>query len=638
MILLIPLGGIGSRFAENGYKKPKALIHVMGKPILFWLLDNLDIPPSTTVYIPYNKMYSEYRFESLLRKEYPTINFLFFCLKENTRGAAETVYLSLCELDNSYKDQPILCLDSDNFYYKCDLIKQWAGLNSVVTFEDTQLSPVYSYVDVEKNIIHDIVEKEKISNIACCGAYGFDSWRHLQGKCKFVLDNNIQSKGEFYISTVIREMLKDNIVFHNKMVPIEKYVCLGTPIQIRLFCHNYPRLHSQNNECLIRPKRYCFDLDNTLVTFPKTPNDYSTVEPITKNIDFVRYLKRFGHTIILYTARRMKTHSGNVGKVLADIGRITFDTLAKFDIPYDEIYFGKPEANVYIDDLALNCFDDLERELGYYETMITPRDFNSIKLDTTQICTKESDDLEGEIYYYNNIPKTVKDMFPILFNHDPTTFKYYSVEKINGITASSLYLSCLMSKEELKHIMNSIYRLQNVPYTDYKNPDMNILSNYIPKMTDRYNYYDYSPFSNHLETFTSIKADLQSYRGKKCVIHGDAVFSNIIINQYGKIKFIDMRGKVADKLSICGDFLYDWAKIYQSLIGYDEIHLDKRINLKYKHEMISFFCDYLQELYGNDFDFHSLKTITKCLIFSLIPLHNNEKCMDYYSLISSSYL
>ena len=32
-----------------------------------------------------------------------------------------------------------------------------------------------------------------------------------------------------------------------------------------------------------------------------------------------------------------------------------------------------------------------------------------------------------------------------------------------------------------------------------------------------------------------------------------------------------MRGKVGDKLTICGDWLYDWAKIYQSIIGYDEI-------------------------------------------------------------------
>ena len=31
MIILIPIGGIGSRFKKNKYNKPKALIKVFGK-------------------------------------------------------------------------------------------------------------------------------------------------------------------------------------------------------------------------------------------------------------------------------------------------------------------------------------------------------------------------------------------------------------------------------------------------------------------------------------------------------------------------------------------------------------------------------------------------------------------------------
>ena len=42
-------------------------------------------------------------------------------------------------------------------------------------------------------------------------------------------------------------------------------------------------------------QRICFDLDNTLVTFPKVDGDYSTVEPIQNNIDAVRYLYDMGH-------------------------------------------------------------------------------------------------------------------------------------------------------------------------------------------------------------------------------------------------------------------------------------------------------------------------------------------------------
>ena len=43
MIVLIPLGGLGTRFSNSGYNLPKPLINVMGKQIIFWLLDNLNL-------------------------------------------------------------------------------------------------------------------------------------------------------------------------------------------------------------------------------------------------------------------------------------------------------------------------------------------------------------------------------------------------------------------------------------------------------------------------------------------------------------------------------------------------------------------------------------------------------------------
>ena len=42
MIIIIPLGGIGERFKNNGYKMPKAMIKVFGKPILYYLLENIN--------------------------------------------------------------------------------------------------------------------------------------------------------------------------------------------------------------------------------------------------------------------------------------------------------------------------------------------------------------------------------------------------------------------------------------------------------------------------------------------------------------------------------------------------------------------------------------------------------------------
>ena len=69
MIIIIPLGGRGERFKKLGYKQPKALIHVFGKPILFWLLDSIkDSIEDTHIIIPYNQEYVNYRLEGLLKK------------------------------------------------------------------------------------------------------------------------------------------------------------------------------------------------------------------------------------------------------------------------------------------------------------------------------------------------------------------------------------------------------------------------------------------------------------------------------------------------------------------------------------------------------------------------------------------
>ena len=216
---------------------------------------------------------------------------------------------------------------------------------------------------------------EKISDNACTGAYGFNSIYELKKYTSYIARNYT----EFYMSGVIKKMIKNNCIFKNKRISNSNFICLGTPMQLKFFYNNYPKISSINNEVVIKKKRICFDLDNTLVTYPIINGDYTTVKPIEKNIKLLKYLKCFGNTIIIYTARRMKTHNGNVGKINADVGKITFETLEKFDIPYDEIYFGKPYADFYIDDLAVNCFDDIERQIGFYDSKIKPRDLPDMR-------------------------------------------------------------------------------------------------------------------------------------------------------------------------------------------------------------------------------------------------------------------
>ena len=634
-MIIIPIGGIGTRFKYNNYMYPKALIKVFGKPIIFWLLDSLGIKDNTLIYIPYNNEYLKYRFEGLLKKHYPKLNFKFFVLQSDTRGAAETVNIALKELN--IDDEPIISLDCDNFYIT-DVLNQWNNNNCVLTFKSNIEEPIYSYIITnENNEINKIAEKEKISDEACCGGYAFASYKELLRYTQIIIDNNITVKNEFYMSNVINEMINNNIKFISLEIKTDHYICLGTPLQLKYFCNNYPKKSCINLKKKISNLRICFNLDNTLVSFPTTPNDYTTVKPIIKNIKYAKYLKSFGNTIIIYTSRGMKTDS-NIGKSLVDIGKITFNTLEEFEIPCDEIYFGKPQADMYIDDKAINCFDNLEKNIGFYLDAVKPRDFNQLDIYSIEIFKKQSEDLSGEIYYYKNIPNTIKDMFPILIDYDIHN-KWYKIEKIYGLTASSHYTSELLNNNIYYNILNSIKRIQLCNIDGYQPVD--IYGNYSLKLDKRYNSYDYSMFPRHKQIYNEINDYLKKYEnnneGRISVIHGDPVFTNLLINQFEKIKFIDMRGTINNNLTILGDWLYDWAKIYQSLIGYDNILLEKEINKEYQKKMIKFFTDYFLDSYTKK-DLNNLKMITKSLIFTLIPLHNNDNCKLYYRLICSEYL
>ena len=235
MIILIPLGGLGTRFSKAGYNLPKPLINVMGKPIIFWLIDNLNINDNSLIYIPYNQELSKFRFEEQLSKRYPKINFKFLELKENTRGAAETLNIALKKLDIFYLDYPVLSLDSDSFY-KVDVIEKWKGKNCIFSIINKEKDAKYSYVLIDNlynQYIIDIKEKEKISDYACTGGYGFESVGRLIKFTDLIIENNNMQKNEFYTSGVIKEMIQHNHKFKNIIIDSKDFISLGTPEQVQ---------------------------------------------------------------------------------------------------------------------------------------------------------------------------------------------------------------------------------------------------------------------------------------------------------------------------------------------------------------------------------------------------------------------
>lgn len=98
--------------------------------------------------------------------------------------------------------------------------------------------------------------------------------------------------------------------------------------------------------------RIVIDLDGTICPIRQEGENYSDLVPLSGAVEKIQALKQAGHYIIIQTARNMATQGGNLGKVMQNIGKITLDWLEVYGIPYDEIFFGKPNAHIYIDDRA----------------------------------------------------------------------------------------------------------------------------------------------------------------------------------------------------------------------------------------------------------------------------------------------
>ena len=113
-------------------------------------------------------------------------------------------------------------------------------------------------------------------------------------------------------------------------------------------------------------KRLIFDLDDTLCT---TQNgDYANAQPITEVVEKLREYHRQGFTIVINTSRNMRTYQGNIGAINKNTLPIIIDWLRRHDIPYDELYVGKPWCGFegfYVDDRAIRP-DELVK-LSYAE-------------------------------------------------------------------------------------------------------------------------------------------------------------------------------------------------------------------------------------------------------------------------------
>jgi len=130
-------------------------------------------------------------------------------------------------------------------------------------------------------------------------------------------------------------------------------------LQLRLFTLELYTTKFLKHEERFTDMRIVFDLDGVICELKKPSESYGEVKPKLDVIKLMNELHSNGDHIIIHTGRHMRTCDGNVNEVIKKVGKITKEWLKKNNVKYDELIFGKPHADMYIDDLGVT-FDSAD--------------------------------------------------------------------------------------------------------------------------------------------------------------------------------------------------------------------------------------------------------------------------------------
>ena len=236
MNVVIPMAGAGKRFLDNGISTPKPLVDVFGKSMIQRVVESIDIE-CNFIFIVRKEHYDEFDLNSILNKIAPSCKIVI--ANELTEGAACTVLLAKDHIDNN---SPLLICDSDSLvYFEKKLLNNYLIDGAILTFKDTK--PCWSYVESSGNLqrIKSVQEKNPISEYASSGRYYWKHGKDFVFYAEKMIQQDIRSNGEFYVSPVYNLAIAQNKYIMNILV--DDFFNLGTVADL----NDYVAKISNNN-------------------------------------------------------------------------------------------------------------------------------------------------------------------------------------------------------------------------------------------------------------------------------------------------------------------------------------------------------------------------------------------------------
>jgi UDP-N-acetylglucosamine diphosphorylase / glucose-1-phosphate thymidylyltransferase / UDP-N-acetylgalactosamine diphosphorylase / glucosamine-1-phosphate N-acetyltransferase / galactosamine-1-phosphate N-acetyltransferase len=234
--IVIPMAGLGSRFAQAGYAKPKPFIDVKGKPMIVRVMENLIYPDARYILIGRKEHLDQEK--EIVREIEKKYNAIFLPIDLLTEGTACTVLFAREYINNEY---PLLIANSDQivdteislFIDDC-FDRKLDG--SILTFVDEKRDPKWSFAKIDSGgFVTEVKEKMAISEFATVGIYLFSQGKYFVDGAIDMIINNDRVKREFYTCPVYNYALKSKKRIGIFNIELTQMNGIGTPEDLNVY-------------------------------------------------------------------------------------------------------------------------------------------------------------------------------------------------------------------------------------------------------------------------------------------------------------------------------------------------------------------------------------------------------------------
>ena len=232
---VIPMAGMGSRFATKGYDRPKPLILVNGTPMIELVVRNINMD-GHYIFIVQKLHQEQYNVSETLKRIAPGCDIVI--TDGVTEGAACSVLLARHLIDN---DTPLLIANSDQYLeWDCNDFMYCASSEGVdgciSTFFSDEDKWSYAKTDSYGNVIR-VEEKNVISTHATTGIYYWKRGQDFVHYADQMIYKNIRVKNEFYTCPVYNEAIQDQKKI--KIKDCKRMWGIGVPEDLQFFLDHY---------------------------------------------------------------------------------------------------------------------------------------------------------------------------------------------------------------------------------------------------------------------------------------------------------------------------------------------------------------------------------------------------------------